>query len=457
MFYGRGEELEILAKKYESRRKEFGVIYGRRRIGKTELVDKFTEGKEGIYFQAICDNNYGNRKAFSRLVAAATGLHKNYVYESWEDALDELKTHFEGKRYFLVIDEYPVIASQFAGFSSIIQDFYDHSGENLYLLLLGSDVSFLRNEIMNKASPLYMRRTFELCLGKMKLCEALLFLDGLSTDDKFNYLSLMSTYPYYLGRIDKSMSFEENVVNLLFSRGCVFENLPDAVLSDSTTVQNMYGAILKAIAHRHTTIKDISEYIREDRTKVSKYMTTLLSSEIVEKRETYGGTKKTHYYAIDDPLLRFWYMFVQTNEKAIRANGRDVYEREKERIHDFLCRGFEQTSLLYLNELNARDELGQIFDPVKNFRADYVEKLGRSVEIDGLSRCGRTLLVVECKYENKPFTNGMMERLKESATLFGDTLDKVYCIFSKSGFSDDFEKSPDIRCFGLDDILGVKR
>lgn len=452
MFYGRTKELDELNTRFNDNRKEFGVIYGRRRIGKTETVKAFVEGKDCLFFQAKRDNAYGNLRSFSYEVNKLTGLPKSFVFSSWEEALDAVKDHFEGCRFVLVIDEFPFIVSQDNSFSSIVQAFYDHMGNNLFLLLLGSDVSFLKKEIKDKNSPLYKRRTFEIELGKLNFSEALLFLDNMSEEDKCNYLSLMSSYPFYLSAIDKNRSFEDNIQNLLFNQFGTFFDLPDQLLSNSTNVQDVYNAILLSIARRHYSLKAISEDIHEEDSKTSKYITTLLNSEIIEKRETFMGTKRTHYYVIADPMLRFWYTFIFYNQERIKTNGKAIFMKEKEHIHDFICHAFEDTAILYLEELNSKGKLGSIYPRIKNFKADKTI-LNRSVEIDGLAQSGDHLLVVECKYKKEPFTNAMMNHLIESASIFSNKWKRQYYIFSKSGFARDFIASEDIYCFSLHNLF----
>lgn len=118
-------------------------------------------------------------------------------------------------------------------------------------------------------------------------------------------------------------------------------------MSNSTKVQDVYNAILSAIAHRRRTNKEISEYIHEDEAKVAKYLLTLLESELVIKCETFMGNKKTNYYEIGDPLLQFWYAFIFENAERIKINGNIVYQEQQTRIHQFICHGFEEVCRLY--------------------------------------------------------------------------------------------------------------
>lgn len=452
MFYGREKELQELKRRYSDNRKEFGVIYGRRRIGKSALVRQFFKGKKGLFFQAKQDTSYGNLKSFSYELDKLLGLPEVFVFSSWQEALDELLKAAGNDRFLFVIDEYPYIVSQESSFSSVLQEFVDNAPDNLFIIILGSDVSFLEKELTDKKSPLYKRRTFEMRLDKLPFDEAVLFLDTDTVDDKCAYLSLMSSYPYYLSAIDKNLSFEENVKRLLFNEFGTFFNLPDQVLSNSTKVQDVYNAILSSVAHRHYTLKAISQDIHEENSKVSKYITTLLKSEVLEKRTTFMGKKNDHYYVIADPLLRFWYLFIYDRQELIRINGDKIMKGLSKEIKKFLSHGFEDVVLLFLEQENVKGNLPGVFPEIQNFRADHTA-LGRSVEIDGLSRSGDILLVVECKYENKAFSDAAFKHLEESASIFAEKLTREYYIFSRSGFSDDIEKKDNIHLYTAEDMF----
>ncbi len=453
IFVGRIKELCELNTRYTGSKKEFGVIYGRRRIGKSEIIKEFIKDKNGFIFQAKKDNLYGNLKSFSYELNRYIGSKGNYVYESWQEALDTLSQYASGERFVLAIDEYPYIVEQDGSFPSVLQEFIDNAGENIFLIISGSDVSMLKNEIKNHASPLYKRRTFEMAVTQMPFREALGFFTGCDNDTKSKYLALMSTFPYYLQAIDTSLSFEENVRNLLFNQYGAFFTLPDQLLSNSTKVQDVYNAILNAIAHRRRTNKEISDYIHEEESKVSKYMLTLLESEIVIKCETFMGNKKTLYYDIADPLLKFWYMFIFDNQERIKTNGAITFEKYKNEINQFISLGFEEVCRLYLQQLNEEGKLSDIFPKPKIYKAEK-SILGRSVEIDGLSLSDNTLLVIECKFRNCVFDYGMLRHLEESVTVFPDKYEKAYYLFSKSGFSDEVKALKDNRIH-LFDLNGI--
>ena len=191
MFVGRKKELDALNSRYKSNRKEFGVLYGRRRIGKSSILNEFLKDKKGILFQAKQDNSYGNLKSFSYEVDHLLNLP-----------------------------------------------------DNMMVILSGSDIGFLQREIQNHASPLYKRRTFEMEIKKMNFMDAKEFVKMEDVESQANYLCLMSGYPYYLSTIDHTKTFYENIQYLLFNEFGTFFNLPDQLLSNSTNVQDVYNSIL---------------------------------------------------------------------------------------------------------------------------------------------------------------------------------------------------------------------
>ncbi len=436
MFVGRKEELKFLNEKFHGSRKEFGVIYGRRRIGKTTLIREFLSDKSNLFFQAKKDSIYGNLRSFSYEVNKVLKLPSHYVFPSFSEAFDALIANANGKRFVIVIDEYPYIVNQDASFPSLLQEMIDRAPENIFFLISGSDVSMLKQEILAHHSPLYKRRTFEMEIKKLKYDEALEYLADLSNDEKSKYLALSSTYPYYLSAMDYSISFEENVKKLLFQEYGTFFTLPDQLLSNSTNKQDIYNAILYAVSKRKRSNKEIAEFIQEDEAKVSKYISTLLSSELLDKRETYLGTKKTIYYEIGDPMLRFWFSFIFDNQEKIKINGEIVFQNLEQEIAKFISYGFEDIARMYMDDLNRKGMLGDVYAPFKPYK---VEKsiLNRSVEIDGLSDNGKNLIVLECKYRTSKFNLEMFQHLIESASVFPSKLQRTYYLFSKSGFSDD--------------------
>ena len=452
MFTGRIKELNELNQRYNSGIKEFGIIYGRRRIGKSALIDRFMSDKEGLVYQAKQDSSYGNLRSFSYQLDRMVGLPKDFVFSGWEEALDAVTEHFAGKRFVLVIDEYPYIVSQDKSFPSILQDFIDHAPDNAFILLSGSNVSFMEQEINNEKSPLYKRKTFSMELRELGFEEAVSFVSAFKNEDKASFLALFGGYPYYLSAIDPRQSFEGNIKRLVFNEYGVFFNLPDQVLSNSTKAQDVYNAILQSISFRHRTISTISLDIREETAKVSKYLDTLISIGIVEKMDTFLGNKKTNYYEIKDPLLRAWYNVVFRNQERLRLNSDIIFNEIKDDVNDLINHGFENVCHMYIDWQNRAGNLGRIYPELKNYKADN-SGLGRSVEIDGVAQAGNDLLIIDCKFRNRSYSKVYFDHLKESAGVFPESLNKHYYVFSKKGFANDMKEEKDVVKIDLNDMF----
>ncbi len=459
-FIGRKEELAELERRFASGRFEMGVVYGSRRIGKTSLLKKFVENKAAFYFQAKESSDLDNRTAFSAAVNQLIGVPYSFVYPSYSEGFDALLKYAGGKPFVIVIDEIAFIAQSDKGFLSELQYNIDHKFKDteIKLILSGSTISFMKDILKNKRGPLFQRSTFGMNIKKLVYSEALAFLDGLTAEAKIGYLSIFGERPFYLEMIDKSRPFDENVVNLLFSRFGNLVDAPDKVLPTASKDQNTYNTILKAIAHRKRTNKEIAEYIGKDPNYVAAYLPKLVDNEIIEKRESFNKNQKMNYYEISDNLIRFWYRFVFDNrEEILQGMGKVIYEASKEEISLFISSAFEDVALSYLAEKNAKGELGYYYEVIRGYKVDN-SKLGRSIELDGLAKgigkANERLLVVECKYRNKLLSRAVLEHLMESVSIFPAEYYDVY-LFSKSGFSEDILsiEDPLIHLITVEDMI----
>ena len=442
MFIGRKEELAELSTRFDSGRFEMGVVYGSRRIGKTSLLKEFIKDKAAFYFQAKESSELDNRTAFSVEVNKLIGVPYSFVYPSYSDGFDALLKYADGKPFVIVIDEIAFISHSDKGFLSELQFNIDHKfkATEVKLILSGSTISFMKDIIKDKTGPLFQRSTFQMHVTKLIYSDALAFLDGLSAEDKIRYLSIFGEHPFYLEMIDKSRSFDENIFNLLFSRFGNLIDAPNKVLPSASKDQNTYNTILKAIAHRRRTNKEIAEYIGKDPNYVAAYLPRLIDNEIIEKRESFNRNQKMNYYEISDNLIRFWYRFVFDNREEIEQNmGKVIFDENLSEINLFISVGFEDVALSYLTERNVKGELGYYYEVIRGYKVDN-SKLGRSIELDGLAKgigkAKNRLLVAECKYRNRALSLAVLEHVRESLSIFSAEYCDIY-LFSKVGFADD--------------------
>lgn len=459
MFIGRKKELCELNDRFNSGRFEMGVVYGSRRIGKTSLLKEFIKDKAAFYFQAKESSELDNRTAFSTAVNKLLDIPYSFVYPTYTDGLTALLKYAEGKPFVIVIDEIAFISQSDEGFLSELQYNIDHNFKDteIKLILSGSTISFMKDILKNKRGPLFQRSTFQMNIKKMVYSDALAFLEGLTTEEKIKYLSIFGEHPFYLEMIDKSKSFDDNIFSLLFSRFGNLIDAPDKVLPTASKDQNTYNTILKAIAHRKRTNKEIAEYIGKAPNYVASYLPRLVNNEIIEKRESFNKNQKMNYYEISDNLIRFWYRFVFDNREEIQQDiGRIIYEENREDIALFVSKGFEDVALSYLTEKNVNGDLGYYYGVIRGYKVDN-SKLGRSIELDGLAsgigKAKNRLLVAECKYQSKAVSRAVLDHVLESASIFSAEHYDVY-MFSKSGFADDLLSldDPNVHLVTLEDM-----
>ena len=459
-FIGRNAELSELNERFGSGRFEMGVVYGSRRIGKTSLLKEFVKDKAFFYFQAKESSDLDNRTAFSTEINKLIGIPYSFVYPSYSDGFDALLKYASGKPFVIVIDEIAFIAQADKGFLSELQYNIDHKFKDteVKLILSGSTISLMKDILKNKRGPLFQRSTFQMNIKKLIYSDALAFLDGFTTEEKIKYLSVFGEHPFYLEMINRTKSFEENLFHLLFSRFGNLVDAPDKVLPTASKDQNTYNTILKAIAHRKRTNKEIAEYIGKDPNYVAAYLPRLIENEIIEKRESFNKNQKMNYYEISDNLIRFWYRFVFDNHDEILQNmGKIIYAESTDEIALFISMGFEDVALSYLTEKNIKGELGYHYEVIRGYKVDN-SKIGRSIELDGLAKgigkAKNRLLVAECKYRKKVLSLSVLEHVMESVSIFQAEYYDIY-LFSKSGFAEDLLalKDPQVHLISVEDMM----
>lgn len=366
---------------------------------------------------------------------------------------------FEGEKGVIVIDEYPYLVKSYEGISSIIQDIYDNKlkNSNIMLILSGSNLSFMEKELNDKQSHLYKRVTLKMKINKMPFDEAILFLNGYSNEDKMKFLCMLGTYPFYLSKIDKKLTFDENIKELLFNENSILLDFPKLLLSNSSREQSFYNSILIALSGKKKGLSELSKLMNEDVTKINKYMKTLFDAEIVIKKEIFNSSRQVYYY-IEDLVLRFYYQFLLKNIEKIEAGYGDIlYERLKKEIHSFISYSFEDVAISYMEGLSSQGKLGGIYYPIQNLIIEKFE-LNRSIEIDGIAKDEDSLLVIECKFTNEKRTLNDYKRMIENTSIkmFSKIKKIEYYIISKSGFDDSLLSLKDehLHLISLDDVFG---
>lgn len=177
MFLGREKELAALEQMYARREFQMAVVYGRRRIGKTALLNEFIKGKNALYLPAEEVNDLINLQKFSRLVGEKLGIANFPTVSNWNDLFSIIKEQLGMQHVVIIIDEYPYAANANKSLNSILQHVidYEFKDTNIFLILCGSSMSFMENQVLGEKSPLFGRRTGQLKIGPLDYYDAALF------------------------------------------------------------------------------------------------------------------------------------------------------------------------------------------------------------------------------------------------------------------------------------------
>lgn len=449
MFLCREKELNILNKRYRKKGLECIVIYGRRRVGKTAIINEFTKDKPTIYFPALNTNARGNLTALSK--AIYTFQHPEAenapVYNSFDAAFAEItRIGKASERVVFVIDELPYLARADDSIPSRLQHLLDHdwAETEIYLILCGSSMSFMEKEVLSEKSPLFGRRTAQLKVEPLSYLDTAKFHPELSNQENALIYGITGGVPHYINKLDVNGSIKEALLeNLLDTSSYLFEE-PENLLKQELREPAVYNAVITAIANGATRQNEIADKAGLDRSVCSKYMKVLSNLGIIQKIEpVVDKSPRKSFYRITDNFFRFWYRFVPGNMMAISSGTIDrtfdasigsylsVYMGM---VFEDICR---QYLIMHPEKLPFPiSEIGEWWGahPAKRkeIQLDIVAVGAKANNMHG----GRQYIIGSCKYKNEEIGTDELNLLHDYASVFTNGDDTCfYYIFSKSGFT----------------------
>ena len=462
MFIGRSSELNRLNEMYKSDKFECAIIYGRRRVGKTTLIKEFIKDKRAIYFVAREADGAVNLTGFSNDVYAVTAKEfaKKAFFLDWEKAFDYIYQISKDSRVVLAIDEYPYLAGGFRPVSSILQAHIDSQlkDSKLFLILCGSSMSFMEQQVLAYKSPLYGRRTAQFKIMPFSFFESLPFFEAFGKTDKAILYGITGGIPEYLSKINPLKSLEDNIIDLfLTTSGHLFEE-PSNLLKQELREPATYNVIIEAIATGATRLNEIATKCGLESNKCAKYLKSLISLGIVKKEipVTEISSKKS-IYLLDDMMFRFWYRFVFPNMSGIVSGlGRMIYEYEvTENLSAYMGLIYEDICKQYITEEAKKKTLPFFTAKIGKWWGNN-PKEKRQEEIDILAYRKDSALFCECKWTNAPADTAVLNDLILQSELL-TYANKWFWLFAKTGFTDSLvtesEKRGNVRLIKFEDMF----
>jgi AAA+ ATPase superfamily predicted ATPase len=440
MFVGRKTELDSLNKSYRKDSFQFPVVYGRRRVGKTTLINEFCKGRKTVYFVAVQSTAKENLAILSAQILSvlAPGSPQN-PFPSFREAFEYVFERAKTERVIFAIDEYPYLAGSDVAVSSVLQAAIDkHQADSkLFLILCGSSMSFMEHQVLGYKSPLYGRRTAQYKLLPFDYLESAEMCSGFDHEEKIILYSVTGGIPEYLSRIDRSLSLRENVRELFFDpSGRLFEE-PSNLLKQELKFPETYNAIITAIAEGGSKLNEIATKADIETSQCSKMLTTLIGLGLVRKEYPITETKsKKSIYRLDDWMFIFWYRFVLPDISRITAGlgGTVCDEVFAEQIGSHTGHAFEECAIQYMWTALKEKKLPVAFSKIGRWWGNN-PKERREEEIDFIAFARKNAIFGECKWRNAQTDDDVLENLMLKAGLFQCFTNVHYMLFSKSGFT----------------------
>ncbi|WP_083809308.1 ATP-binding protein [Archaeoglobus veneficus] len=343
MFVNRTFELDFLRQRYESGRAELIVVYGRRRVGKTRLLQEFVKDKKHIYL--IADVSENILDSFSRVVSRQ---YRFVRFDNWDDFFEFLSAVDE--RVVVVLDEFQYLYKVDKAFPTILQRWWEVlRNSKIMMILCGSTISTIYKISLGYGSALYGRKTAELEVKPLKFADIKEFFPNYSARELVEVYAVLGGVPRYLEEFEDT-DIMTNIKNKILSRTSFLYNEPMNLLFEEFKDYSRYFAILNAIAEGATRFGEISDKSRVPQNKLPKYLMTLEQIGII-KRTIPVTEKKSRraIYRIADNFYRFWFRYVYPNRSFLEMNEIDyVLDLIKDQFNAFVGQAFEDVAAEFL-------------------------------------------------------------------------------------------------------------
>ncbi len=441
MFVNRRHEIGLLEKCLNSPQAEMLILYGRRRIGKTELLRHFCAPHEHLYFTADLTSEKDQLRQISEVLNR--GFKDPYLaaqpFSSWEGFFVYVITRASITNKIIVFDEFPYWCMVNPAVPSILQKVWDEhaSASDVFLILCGSYMSYMEKEILSAKSPLFGRRTGQLLLEPLQYEDVKGFLPGAAEADRVYAYSILGGSPAYLTRFRDSRSILENIREEICDKNAYLYAEPRFLLMEELQNPAVYFALLKAMSFGKAQLNEITQEAGiGDVQKANKYLSVLRELGII-RREVPVTEKMPHksrkgIYLLNDNFFRFWFRYILPNQSFLNDGDLDYVLNQKiaPTLDEFTGPVFESICLQRLKVLNRDSELS-----FKAVRLGRWWQGGEEIDIVGLDEEG-SFLFCECKLTRKPMGVSILKALEGKAAGFAAAEKKYFALFCRSGFEE---------------------
>jgi len=456
-FHGRTRELKVLEAAWGAERGAFIPVYGRRRVGKSELIVHFLNDKPGIYFVGKRATGPVQIQEFLELAARALEepLLARTTVTTWKEALELVVGRWKGTGKFIIaLDEFQWMAEACPELPVVLQELWDRQWSRqgrVMLILCGSYLGFMEREVLGEKSPLFGRRTAQILLRPFGFQEAAEFHPGYSRLEQARAYFVCGGVPAYLLTFDPQKSVEQNIASAILDDNAPLAREPEFLLREELRDLAPYHGILTALAQRAAAPGVLAKGSGIDSRAMSYYLTTLSELGYVQRRHPLSdppANMRSVRYVLDDPLLRFWFRFVFPHQSLLRllGPGRGFQECVKPTLEAYFGQCFERMCREALPLLYAQEGVRTTFKI-----GEYWSK-ETQVDVVGLREDQWTDLG-ECKWSSDSSLTAWQASLEDKVPRYPNrrnaTIQRRLFVRSLKG---KIKPHPQVRLHTLDDL-----
>lgn len=439
-FLNRVSELGLLGDRLAGDRAELLVVYGRRRIGKTELLTHVADTHRSLYVEATDSVAADQLRDLGDELARVSGntLLAAQPLTGWPAALAAITQFVGDRRTLVVLDEFQLLAGQSPELETTLSQWWRTTGRTLpiVLILAGSALAFFTDRVL--AGQLYGRRTGQLRLEPFDARDAGLFQPRYSAEDRVRTFAVCGGVPYYLDRFRDDRPLAENLRTEVFERTGLLHEEAELLLRQSIPDPTDHIAVLRSIAHGHNRNSRVSERTRLAPAHVTKLLDALERLGLVERLRPITASPRSRKtaYAIADQFLRFHHRFVDPARSQLRTPQLAAhYLRETvlPQLDEFTSRAWETICQQHvLRTVPGVTAVGRWWGPVPTGEQRRTEE--REIDVVGVDGDRRPVVLGMCKWTNKPLGIAELHLLDRLAPHTGAAPDVRRFLFSRSGF-----------------------
>ncbi len=446
IFKGRARELALLDELWRAPDAALLILYGRRRVGKTRLLQQWLRQSQAraLYWVAEPSSAAEQLRSFSQALYNFANPQApappDFSYADWAQAWQQVAVLAQRERFALFVDEFTYVLAIAPAVAGALQNAWDQrlSQANLFLVISGSHLGMMRRHTLSYQAPLYGRATGQLHLQPLPFGSTQDFFPDYRADERAAIYAIFGGIPAYWERIDPALSISDNIRRQLLTPANLMQAEPRLLLQDFVQEPHNYVSILHAIAGGARTQKEIGSRAGLAQGHVSKYLSVLREAGFVQRRVpvTAAESARLGRYHITDPYLRFYYRFLFSRQAQLAMNEPDLALAEiKRHLLDFIgAHTWEELCREWTLRAGTRGILPFAADRVGSAWTRQAQ-----VDVVGVNSREKTLFLGECKWQNRPVGRSVLRQLTaktdEIAPKRGQW--RVYYLgFARNGWTD---------------------